>query len=1341
MRWASVVLIPIGLLAGFMARSSTRPGPPASSESKRNAPFEIPRTSGVLFRNLPFGFERNEGQTSAAVQYLAHDRGSTVFFLRHEIDFVGAVGKGERRRSMLRLEFRGANPSPRILGLEELSGRSNYIRGRDPHGWKKNVARFGRVKYEGIYPGVDAIFYGGPEGLEYDLVVAPGADPDRIRLNISGAAGVSLDSRGDLRLTAAGGEVALPRPAIYQLVGNRRKQVQGGYVLRNGREISTHLGEYDRSRPLVIDPSVLYSSFLGGSDAELVSGTAVDSSGNVYVAGATRSVDFPAKPQQSKPGGSGNLDVFVAKFDTTKAGTNSLVYATFLGGGMDDQPFGIAVNGAGEAFVAGVTPSADFPLANAFQNTLAGTSDLFVTKLSASGSGLVFSTYYGGASTEGNAMLGGVAVDNLGGMYVTSDTESNDLFLLPGAFQQMLGGKGAANAFIAKFGPTGSLQYATYLGGTATDTSTGIAVDAAKMVYVAGFTSSTDFPVKNGCSSLPASFAGGASDAFVAKLDPSTTGQAQLVYSTFLGGGDQDQAFAIAVDGASPANAYVAGATLSSNFPITASAFQTALRGGQDAFLAVLGINGSGQVCPSYSTYLGGASDDSARSVAVNATGKVYLTGQTSSSDFPNQSASQAALLGPSDAFVAKLDSLSSGVASLLYSTFLGGKSSETGKGIALDGQGNAFVAGETSSSDFTVTAASAVQTACASCAAGLADAFVTRLSDTAAAATVGFTPSFVNFGNVSVGTSGLPMNISLGNTGNATLSLNAIAIVGSSEFGQTNNCPSTLAANATCGITVTFSPAAAGSASATLSVDDSATGSPHTVPLTGTGTAPMADAGPGALDFGSRPQGTTSSAADVTLKNSGNIALTITAINFSGTNSSDFSPKSDNCPIAPNALAAGSSCVISVVFAPSGTGPRSAQLNFTDDSNNLPGSAQIVALTGTGTPAAPLAAILPASHDFGEVNVGTAAGAAILTLTNSGNQTLQVSAIQLNGNSDFIFASAATPACTFGAPSQLAPNTSCNLAIRFQPSAAGAESAQLVVTDNSLNVANSTQVAPLTGTGAAPIASLTPPSFAFTSQLVGTTSPASVFDLKNKGAGRLDFQVSFGGANSGDFAESDVCGGNVGSAATCSLMVTFVPKSAGARSASLIVTDNSGGVPNSQQTVVLAGAATDFALQTAGGGSASATIQAGQTASYNLQVMPENGFSGQVSLSCAGAPLAASCTTLPDIVTITGASPALFQVMLATTASLPPQPAAPPGQPGLLLLSVGLFSCFAMFHRRSAAWRLATAAVLILLVLAGCGASEINSAPGTPPGTYAITATGTQQGVSRSIALSLQVR
>jgi hypothetical protein len=1244
---------------------------------------------------------------------------------------------------MLRLEFRDANPSPRILGLEELPGRSNYFRGRDPRGWRKNVARFGRVKYEDIYPGVDAIFYGGPEDLEYDLVVAPGADPDRIRLSISGAAAVSLDSRGDLHFSVAGGEVALRRPAIYQLVGNRRKPVEGGYILKNGKEIGTRVGEYDRSLTLIIDPSVLYSSFLGGSDAEMVSGTAVDSSGNVYVVGATKSVDFPAKPQQSKPGGRGNFDVFVAEFDTTKVGANSLVYATFLGGSKDDQPFGIAVNGAGEAFVAGVTPSADFPVANAFQNTLAGPSDLFVTKLNASGSGLVFSTFYGGASTEGNAGLGGVAVDNLGNAYVTSDTESNDLFLSSGALQGALGGPGAANAFVAKFSPTGSLLYATYLGGTATDTSTGIAVDGAKMIYVAGFTSSADFPVKNGCSSLPVSYAGGASDAFVAKFDPTATGQAQLVYATFLGGSDQDHAFAIAVDRASPANAYIVGATLSNNFLTTATAFQTALRGGQDAFVTLLGINGTSQVCPSYSTYLGGSGDDSARSVAVNATGKVYLTGQTFSPDFPNQNALQAALNGPSDAFVAKMDPLLSGAASLVYSTFLGGKSSETGKGLALDGQGNAFVVGETSSSDFTVSTASAVQTACASCAGGLADAFVTKVSDSGAAATLSFTPSIVNFGNVSAGTSGLPKAISLSNAGNATLTINAITIVGSSDFGQTNNCPSTLAANASCGITVTFSPAAAGAESATLSVDDSAAGSPHTVPLTGTGTAPLADAAPAALDFGSRPQGTTSSAAAVTLINSGNAPLTITGLKFSGANSSDFSPKSDNCPIAPNALPAGASCVVSIVFSPNGTGARSAQLNFTDDSNNHPGSTQTIALTGTGTPAAPLAAILPTSHDFGAVNVGTATGAAILTLTNSGNQTLQVSGVQINGNSDFTFTAAPAPACPQGAPSQLVPNTSCNLAVKFQPSAAGAESAQLVVTDNSLNVAGSRQVATLTGTGAAPIASLTPPSFAFSPQLVGTTSPASVFDLKNTGTGRLDFQASFGGANPGDFAESDACSGNVSSGATCSLMVTFVPKSAGARSASLIVTDNSGGAANSQQTVALAGAATDFALQTAGGGSASATIQAGQTASYNLQVMPVNGFTGQVSLSCSGTPPAASCTALPDAVNIAGGSPVPFQVTLVTTGQLPSQPAAPPGQPGplLLLLSVGLFSGLALFHRRRAAWRLAPAAILILLVLAGCGTSANNPAPGTPPGTYPIPVTGSQQGVSRSIALSLQVR
>jgi len=1324
-------------------------GKPATRrDSSTGRSIETPSRNEILasVARLPLYFEPNRGQVGTRSKFLARGEGYAV--LLSSTEALVALRSRAQEQPGLRIRFLGASRSATLAAQGQLPGKSNYLLGSNPSRWRTNVPHFARVNYKQIYPGIDLAFYGGQEALEFDVAVAPSTDFTRFVLAVEGAEELALDASGDLRIRIAGEQLVLRKPAIYQPAGNLRRFVEGGYkVLRRGRVAFWAKG-YDRRLPLIIDPSLTYSTFLGGSDDDSATGVTVDSTGKVYIAGSTKSLDFPTQPAQPKPGGSGNYDMFVTKIDTSQSGAASLVYSTYLGGSKDDKALGIAVDGLGNSTVAGVTNSPDFPTLNAFKSGFSGpsdTSDITVTKLNPTGSGMIFSTYFGGSSTEGTGAGGGVAVDNAGSVYITSDTESNDLFTSVGAFQSSL--KGSSDAFVTKFSATGAVLYSTYLGGSGAESGTGIAVDTSG-IYVAGITSSSDFITKN---AFQASFAGGASDAFVVELNPQGQGQADLLYSTYLGGSDQDQARAIAVD--SFGNVCVTGDTVSgpSNpFPTTTGAYQPALAGGQDAFVAQLNPTATGAASLLYSTYFGGTSNDSGRGITVNSLGKIYVTGVTSSADFPSVGAIQGSLGGAQDAFVAKFDPSVSGKASLVYSTFLGGAANDCGNAIAADSSGNAFVAGQTLSNNFPVTASS-YQGACKSCSGTtpLADAFLAKLSDAGAAPAANFNPPFLNFGNVPLGMTGVPGTVALSNTGNAVLQINSIGITGSTDFSQTNNCPSSLAAGApSCSIVVTFKPTTAASETASITVSDNVAGSPQMVPLSGTGTAPAAVTSTMSIDFGNQPVGTTSNAATVTLTDSGNAPLTISSVNISGTNSSDFAPTEDTCPIAPGTLAAGSSCVVGVTFSPMANGPRMAQLVFTDDSNNASGSTQVVRLTGTGTPPTPVASLVPSSHDFGSVNVGATSGATTFTLSNRGNLTLHVASIQLTGNTDFAFVAAQSPACPLGATSQLAPNASCNLAVTFKPSAAGGEAAQIVVTDDSGNTPGTTQAASLTGTGAAPVASVSPTSLTTAGQLVGTASAPAPIMLKNTGTGLLNYQISFAGANPGDFTETDTCGGTVNQGTTCNLMVAFAPKMTGSRSGMMIITDNSNGVPNSQQSVSLAGTGTDFSFQPASGGSTSATVSAGQSATFNLQLMPADGFAGAVSLSCTDAPSEAMCAPSPGSLNVSNSSAVPFTVTVTTTApSL-----LPPGdlrRPGLIIVALMSLIGFLRWRWRPHAGRteLATARSFIafaaLLLLAGCNAATSSGGgnPGTPRGTYTLTVSGTQQGASRTINLTLIVR
>ncbi len=715
------------------------------------------------FGQLPLHFEPNEGQIDSQVKFLSRSAGYTLFLAQNEavLELAGSPvmprglvrkDRPERTRDYWRrthgdstqhaavfIHLVGADRSAGIEGIDELPGKSNYFLGNDPKKWRTNVANYAKVRYKRVYPGIDLVYYGRQGHLEYDFVVAPGADPSVIRLDVGTAAGSVRESalggpargvplritrKGDLIMKTGSREVRFNRPVIYQPDGGlpvtvsstdipRSSLVGGRYRMRH-HQVSFEVGRYDHTRPLIIDPALSYSTYLGGSGPDGATGVAVDTSGNAYVTGETMSVDFPVTSgtfQSSCAANCGQFDGFITKLNPTGS---ALLYSTYLGGSGINSPLGVAVDPSGLAYVVGMTESSDFPITNgAFQpichdcKELAGTA--FVTKLNATGSSLSYSTFLGGSSYDGAAA---VAVDSIGDAFVGGATTSQDFPITKGAFQTTCsGGCGAGDGFVAELNPAGSaLVYATYLGGSNSDGIFGIAVGPSGNAYVAGSTQSPDFPTTPGAFSPTCDNCGPGLDAEGHPLDDafvsefSTSGSA-LVYSTFLGGSDADFGGRIALDSAG--SAYVVGTTYSKDFPTTAGAFQQVCGdedcAAGDAYVVKLSANGSAL---SYSSYLGGGSYDTASGVVVDPSGSAYVDGYTESNDFPTtagvfQTKCDMCTLDSGDAFVTEFNSAGS---ALVYSTFLGGSKLDEAEGIARSASGGVFVAGMTDSSDFPIT-------------------------------------------------------------------------------------------------------------------------------------------------------------------------------------------------------------------------------------------------------------------------------------------------------------------------------------------------------------------------------------------------------------------------------------------------------------------------------------------------------------------------------------------------------------------------------------------------------------------------------------------------------------
>jgi hypothetical protein len=593
----------------------------------------------------------------------------------------------ERNISTVRLQFVGATPSTSITGGDLLPGKVNYLLGDDPTQWRTNLPTYSHIAYSGLYQGIDLVYTGTGSQLKGTYNVAAGADPTRIRWRYVGADKVSLDPQGNLHITLQSkiqnpkSKITEAAPIVWQEIDGQHVPVSASYVIAADGTIGFQLGAYDRAYPLVIDPTLVYSTYLGGAAPDEAYGIALDSAGNMYVAGLTQSSNFPVQGAY-QPTYQGGTDAFVTKLNP--AGT-ALVYSTYLGGSGLDQGFAIDVDNEGYAIVTGNTNSTNFPIQGALQPTYGGgVVDSFATKLNQAGSGLFFSTYLGGSGFDTGQ---GVAVDNGYNIFVAGLSNSTN-FPIHNPYQP--NNAGGQDVTLTSLSPTGGARFSTYLGGAGDDFGRGAAVDGAGGVYVTGSTASNNFPVmnayqptcRNNCQY---------SDSFLTKF----THIGQLLYSTFLGGNIEEVGYGVAADASG--NAYLTGTTTSLNFP-TRNPFQPNFVNFIDAYLSKINTTLSGDASLVYSTYLGGNSTDYGYDVEIDDVGNAYVTGYANSTNFPIQDPIQGTNGGGADAFVTVF---APGGSTLVYSTYLGGSANDFGRGIALDGAGNTYIAGHTESANF----------------------------------------------------------------------------------------------------------------------------------------------------------------------------------------------------------------------------------------------------------------------------------------------------------------------------------------------------------------------------------------------------------------------------------------------------------------------------------------------------------------------------------------------------------------------------------------------------------------------------------------------------------------
>lgn len=657
---------------------------------------------------IPGGYIENKGQWDRNARFLFRSEGIDLWLGRGEVTLdvrrsdkrVSRLWKSPRRngngiatqRHVLRMRFEGANPASIAYGTDVLEGRLNYFVG-DRDRWARDVPRYGTVRMENIYDGVEARFHVDGDHPRYDLVVAPGIDPAVITIGIDGARGFHTTAEGDLEIATEFGSVMQSRPVAWQMIDGEKRSIPCEFRIDGNRRVRFSMGQYDASRTLVIDP-LIYSTFVAGTGLHITSNSVIDRDGNIYLVGSTISADYPtstgAYQTTSNKVDPGDAIVFVTKMNPS--GT-ALAFSTYIGGAAsNDNGFGIAIDSSRNVFAVGTTNqtgnTGDYPVTSgAFQTARGGGADGFLSKLSSTGNTLVYSTFLGG---PGDESIYDVAVDRQGNAIATGESDST-FPTTTGAYQRTRGG--IFDAFVTKFNASGSaLTYSTLIGGEDSESPLCISVDSAGNSFIGGQTLSSNFPTTSGAYDRTLN---SLNDAFFTKLN--AAGSA-LVYSTFIGGTD-DQSV-IDVVASNDGTAVVVGWTRADDFPTTNEAYSTTFNGGfSDGFLLKFNSTGSSLL---YSTYLGGSDEDYAYAVAVDHKGRPYVTGTTYSTDFPmTLTAYDISHNGESDLFVVKLNFNASG---FLYSSYIGGESDDIPVGMGVDSSGTACIGGYTYSPDFPTT-------------------------------------------------------------------------------------------------------------------------------------------------------------------------------------------------------------------------------------------------------------------------------------------------------------------------------------------------------------------------------------------------------------------------------------------------------------------------------------------------------------------------------------------------------------------------------------------------------------------------------------------------------------
>lgn len=731
------------------------------------------------YHSLPLSFEPNRGQADPAVQFLARGQGYTLLLARDEavVAFEGQEQTDRitaflqnmdpkkrerfekskyfrlsprfrqvRKSESVGIVMKGASPDPAVEALGLLPGTSNYFIGNDPHKWRTGIPSYARVRYRQVYPGIDLVYYGNRQHPEFDFVLAPGADPSVIDLLVDAKGPLHVDGDGNATVETRDGSFELFRPRVFQTANGTEQPLRGGFVLRGKHDIGFHLAAYDHRRALTIDPTLSYSTYFGGNGTDTGESIAVDSSGDMYIAGTTTSTDFPiASGYQTTL--SGTSDAFVSELDPT--GT-MLEYSTYLGGSGDQTGAALAIDPAENAYITGTTTSSDFPIVNGFQTTLGSPNgNAFVARIDTTVAGaasLVYSTYLGGGGNSSNSFGDagfGIAVGASETAYITGQTTSDasvkSFPTTSGAYQLTLNspnGNAFLTVLITKMAGASSLLYSTYLGGNGTgiygDYGIAVAVNSSGDAFLTGQTTSnspTPFPTTSGA--FQTSLNGTDGNMFVTELNNKALSRtAQLVYSTYLGGTDTnpndpgDEGDGIVVN--SSGDIYITGGASSSNFPTTVGAYQSSNSSEGKAVIAELNPALSGSSSLVYSTFLGGSGGDVANSIAVDVYGNAYIAGATGSSNFPILGNLTTLESSDFDGFFTEMNPTGT---ALVYSTYLGGSCAQgdSASGIALDSTDDVFVSGETCSTNFPVS--SAPNTPYQSTLAGTQNAFITEFA------------------------------------------------------------------------------------------------------------------------------------------------------------------------------------------------------------------------------------------------------------------------------------------------------------------------------------------------------------------------------------------------------------------------------------------------------------------------------------------------------------------------------------------------------------------------------------------------------------------------------------